>query len=70
MNSSVSLRMTRVEARESIAVKCSGPDMAIVFNPEYLGAPFRNLDADEIHLELIDEVSPGVIVINTSSSTS
>jgi DNA polymerase-3 subunit beta len=53
------------EARESIAVKYSGPDMAIAFNPEYLVAPFRNLDADEIYLDLIDEVSPGVIKINT-----
>jgi DNA polymerase-3 subunit beta len=39
--------------------------MAIAFNPEYLVAPFRNLDADEIYLDLIDEVSPGVIKINT-----
>ncbi|MES2705404.1 MAG: DNA polymerase III subunit beta [Verrucomicrobiota bacterium] len=53
------------EARESIAVKYSGPDMAIAFNPEYLVAPFRNLDSDEIFLDLIDEVSPGVIKINT-----
>ena len=52
------------EARESIAVKYNGPDMAIAFNPEYLMAPFRNLDEDEVHLDLIDEVSPGVIRIN------
>ncbi|MDB6132435.1 MAG: polymerase beta subunit [Verrucomicrobiales bacterium] len=51
------------EARESIAVKYNGPNMAIAFNPEYLVAPFRNLDADEIFLDLIDEVSPGVIKI-------
>jgi DNA polymerase-3 subunit beta len=25
----------------------------------------RNLASDEIHLELIDEISPGVIKINT-----
>ena len=53
------------EARESLAVKYNGPDMAIAFNPEYLMAPFRNLDEDEVHLDLIDEVSPGVIRINT-----
>jgi len=53
------------EARETISVKYTGPDMAIAFNPEYLMAPFRNLDEDEVHLDLIDEVSPGVIRINT-----
>ena len=35
--------------------------MEIAFNPEFLMAPLRNLDADEIYLELIDEMSPGVI---------
>jgi DNA polymerase-3 subunit beta len=39
--------------------------MAIAFNPEYLQAPFRNLDTDEVFLDLIDEVSPGVVRINT-----
>jgi DNA polymerase-3 subunit beta len=53
------------EARESIPVRYSGPEMSIAFNPEYLVAPFRNLDDDEIFLDLIDEVSPGVIKINT-----
>lgn len=53
------------EAQESLPVKYDGPDMAIAFNPEYLMAPFRNLDADEIFLDLIDEVSPGVLKINT-----
>lgn len=53
------------EARESVAVKYNGPDMAIAFNPEYLMAPFRNLDSDEVFLDLIDEVSPGVVRINT-----
>ena len=53
------------EARENLSVKYTGPDMAIAFNPEYLMAPFRNLTDDEVHLDLIDEVSPGVIRINT-----
>jgi DNA polymerase III subunit beta len=52
------------EAEESIPVKYSGPDMVIAFNPEYLMAPLRNLDSDEIHLDLIDELNPGVIRIN------
>lgn len=53
------------EARESLSVKYNGPEMAIAFNPEFLMAPFRNLDSDEVYLDLIDEVSPGVIKINT-----
>ena len=52
------------EAKETITVKYKGPDMAIAFNPEFLMAPLRNLDADEVFLELIDEMSPGVIKIN------
>ncbi len=53
------------EARETMAVKYNGPDMSIAFNPEYLQAPFRNLDVDEVYLDLIDEVSPGVVRIQT-----
>src|SRR5207237_8427754 len=44
------------EARESIAVNYKGPDMAIAFNPIYLMDPLRNLDNDEVYLELIDEL--------------
>ncbi len=53
------------EAHESIAVKYKGKDMAIAFNPDYLLAPLRNLDTDEVHLDLIDELNPGVLRINT-----
>jgi DNA polymerase-3 subunit beta len=49
------------EARESIAISYKGPDMVVAFNPEFLMAPLRNLLSDEIHLHLIDEISPGVI---------
>ena len=52
------------EARESLAVNYKGEDMAIAFNPVYMMDPLRNLDNDEIYLELIDELSPGVIKIN------
>jgi DNA polymerase-3 subunit beta len=51
------------EARESIPVVYKGPDMAIAFNPEYLMAPLRALPNDEVFLDLIDEMSPGVIKI-------
>ena len=51
------------EGRESIAVVYKGPDIAIAFNPEYLMAPLRALQDDEVFLDLIDEMSPGVIKI-------
>jgi DNA polymerase III subunit beta len=52
------------EAHESIPVKYNGKSMVMAFNPEYLQAPLRNLATDEVHLDLIDEMNPGVIRIN------
>jgi DNA polymerase III subunit beta len=52
------------EARESIAVNYKGNDIAIAFNPVYLMDPLKALDNDEVYLELIDELSPGVVKIN------
>jgi len=52
------------EARESLPVSYKGEKMSIAFNPEFLMAPLRNLDSDEVHLDLIDEISPGVLRIN------
>jgi DNA polymerase-3 subunit beta len=52
------------EANESLSVKYDGPEMALAFNPEFLQAPFRNLDVDEIYLDIINEQSPGVLKIN------
>jgi len=49
------------EARETIAVKYEGKEIAIAFNPGFLMAPLRHLDSDEIFFELSDELSPGVI---------
>lgn len=54
------------EAKESIDVSYSGPDMQIAFNPEFLQAPLRALEDDNIYLDLIDEMSPGVIRIEGS----
>jgi DNA polymerase-3 subunit beta len=52
------------EARESIPVAYKGKEFAIAFNPEFLMAPLRNLTTnDEVFLNLIDEMSPGVIKI-------
>lgn len=53
------------EARESMAVAYRGRDISIAFNPDFLMDPLRNLPNDELHIELIDEMSPGVIKINT-----
>lgn len=52
------------EARESIAAPYKGKEISIAFNPEFLMAPLRYLQADEVHFELIDDISPGVIKIN------
>jgi len=53
------------EARESLAINYRGRDLAIAFNPEFLMAPLKNLAVDEVFLDLIDEMSPGVVKINT-----
>ena len=52
------------EARESIAINYKGKDIAIAFNPSYLIDPLNALSNDEIFIELIDELSPGVLKIN------
>ena len=52
------------EARESIAVNYKGKEMAIAFNPKYLIDPLNALSNDEVFIELIDELSPGVLKIN------
>jgi len=52
------------EAKESLAVNYKGTEMAIAFNPKYLIDPLNALANDEVFLELIDELSPGVVKIN------
>ncbi len=52
------------EAKETLAVNYKGPDMAIAFNPKYMIDPLNALTEDEVFLELIDELSPGVLKIN------
>lgn len=49
------------EAEETMAVPYNGPEFAIAFNPQYLMDPLRNVSDPEIFLDLIDEISPGVI---------
>jgi DNA polymerase III subunit beta len=53
------------EAKESLAVQYKGRDFSIAFNPEFMMAPLRNLTEDEVFLDLIDEMSPGVLKIQT-----
>jgi DNA polymerase-3 subunit beta len=52
------------EAREIIAINYKGKEFAIAFNPRYLIDPLAALTEDEVYLELIDELSPGVVKIN------
>jgi DNA polymerase-3 subunit beta len=52
------------EARETLAVNYKGKEMAIAFNPRYLIDPLAALTEDEVFIELIDELSPGVLKIN------
>ena len=42
----------------------NGRDISIAFNPIYMMDPLKALDSDEVYLELIDELSPGVLKIN------
>ncbi len=51
------------EARESLAINYKGKEMAIAFNPKYMIDPLNALADDEVYLELIDELSPGVFKI-------
>jgi DNA polymerase-3 subunit beta len=53
------------EARESLPVNYKGRDFSIAFNPEFLMAPLRNLPNEEVFLDLIDEMSPGVIKVQS-----
>jgi DNA polymerase-3 subunit beta len=52
------------EAKESITIDYKGPDIAIAFNPAYLIDPLNALTNDEVFIELIDELSPGILKIN------
>jgi len=52
------------EAKETLAINYKGKEITIAFNPQYMMDPLRNLDADEVFIELTDELSPGVIKVN------
>jgi DNA polymerase-3 subunit beta len=52
------------EAKETLSINYKGKELTIAFNPQYMMDPLRNLDADEVFVELTDELSPGVIKVN------
>ncbi len=54
------------EANENVPVSYGGKNFAIAFNPEFLMAPLKNLQTEDVYLDLIDEMSPGVIRIDGS----
>jgi len=54
------------EARETMEVVYGGREMQIAFNPEFLKAPLQNLEEETVYLDLIDEMSPGVVRIDSS----
>ncbi len=53
------------EARETLPIKYAGPEITVAFNAEFMMDPLRNLDSDEISIELTDELSPGLIRCET-----
>ena len=55
------------EARESMAIKYKGKDIAVAFNPLYVIEPLSATDEDEVVLEISDELSPGVLKLKKSS---
>jgi DNA polymerase-3 subunit beta len=53
------------EARESLPINYKSKDFSVAFNPGFLQDPLRALSDEEVHLEVSDEMSPGVIKIGT-----
>ncbi len=53
------------EGRESIAINYKGPEITVAFNPSYMMDPLKVLTADEVYIELRDEMSPGVLKTNS-----
>ncbi len=49
------------EARETLAIKYSGKEISVSFNPEFVTDPLRALVVDEVYFELTDDVSPAVL---------
>jgi DNA polymerase-3 subunit beta len=54
------------EAREALPIKYEDKNLAIAFNPHFLMDPLRNIEADQVSFDFIDELSPGVIKYDNS----
>jgi DNA polymerase-3 subunit beta len=52
------------EARETIPIKYDHKRIEVAFNPDFLLEPLKNLQSDEVFMELTDELSPGVLKSN------
>ena len=46
---------------EKIAIKYSGEEIEVAFNPVYLMDALKVIDEDEVYLEITDSLSPGVL---------
>lgn len=51
------------EGKESLPINYTGQELMISFNPNYLSAPFRTIDADRINLQINDSYSPVAISV-------
>jgi DNA polymerase-3 subunit beta len=49
------------EGRDTVPVKYVGKEISIIFNPEYVMDPLKNIDDDEIFIELNDGHSPALL---------
>jgi DNA polymerase-3 subunit beta len=52
------------DAQENIPIQYKGKEFAIAFNPGFLLDPLKNVQEDVVYMDLIDEMSPGVLKIN------
>lgn len=49
------------EARELLPIKYIGKTISAIFNPEFIMDPLKNIDADEVYLEISDGNSPALL---------
>jgi len=49
------------EGRDTVPVKYAGKEISIIFNPEYLMDPLKNIADDEVFIELNDGHSPAIL---------
>ena len=49
------------EATDTVAIKYEGAPLSVIFNPEFMIDPLKNLTSDEIQIELNNSTSPGLI---------